>query len=339
MFAWQARKSDMFNSSIWYIFGAFFSSLVLTPVMARYSRGVTLLCVNTIPVTGGISFFLSWLLWITMSGLLSHTPFRFDIIGIVIASILLFVGSVFDDLCEQTIIHKLIVQLVAIIVVIAYGVQTHIVGLGYWGNMALSIGWLLLVTNAFNLLDITDGVAAVTGWLIGLVFALYAYSRGDIQMAVTVFLLCAVITGFLPYNMPSAKVYMGNSGSHVIGFILASVALVLSYAQQGHTVALLSPLFILALPLYDTAFVCAARIRNKKNPLKKSNDHIALRLKAGGYSAQHVLLWMTGLCVLLCAIGVMLSCVSNAIGIVSIGVMATFLYFLTGYLNKSRCDE
>ena len=127
---------------------------------------------------------------------------------------------------------------------------------------------------------------------------------------------------------------MGNSGSHFLGFALAAIALIISYAPLERKIALLSPVLILGLPIFDTAFLILARIIKKSLPFKKSNDHLALRFLALGYSKKKALLTMLALCLFFSISGVWLSQVPNIFGFGIIGFLILMSLALTLKVNK-----
>ena len=131
---------------------------------------------------------------------------------------------------------------------------------------------------------------------------------------------------------------MGNSGSHFLGFILAALALVISYAPLEREIALLSPLLILGLPIFDTGFLIWARLIKKRLPFKKSNDHPALKFLALGYSQKKALLVMLSLCLFFSLCGILLSQVSNLFGITIITFVILVSLVLTKQMGKVAAD-
>jgi UDP-GlcNAc:undecaprenyl-phosphate GlcNAc-1-phosphate transferase len=248
--------------------------------------------------------------------------------GIFLSAFIILAMGVIDDLKELSVLAKLSIQLIATFLLIISGVRTHIVYIGSTANIIATVIWVLGVTNAFNLLDIMDGLAIIVAIIIS--FAFFIISLNNIDIRVTIMSLVLIGTGlsFLIQNFPPAKIYMGNTGSHFLGFILAVVALLISYASLERKIALLSPIIILWLPLLDTAFLVLARMKKKKIPFKKSNDHLALRFLALGYSKKKVLLVMLGLSLFFSSCGILLSCSSNQLGIIIVSsVIMVSLYF------------
>jgi UDP-GlcNAc:undecaprenyl-phosphate GlcNAc-1-phosphate transferase len=248
----------------------------------------------------------------------------YTIKAILIPAFLMLFFGVLDDWHELSISTKFLAQFVATSLLFVLGVKTQIVCLGVAGNLIVTFLWVLGVTNAFNHLDVIDGLAAGTALTASLAFFLLAYLNADIQSIVVSLALAAATLAFFLYNFPPARIYMGNSGSHFLGFLLAAVALSISYAPLGREAALFSPLFILGLPILDTAFLIVVRLMKKNIPFKKSNDHPALRLLFLGYSKKKALLFMLFLSLFFCLCGVIITRLPNylSLSLVSVAVIA-----------------
>jgi UDP-GlcNAc:undecaprenyl-phosphate GlcNAc-1-phosphate transferase len=131
---------------------------------------------------------------------------------------------------------------------------------------------------------------------------------------------------------------MGNCGSHFLGFTLAAIAIVISYAPLERKIALLSPLLILGFPIYDTAFLILMRIKGGKLPFRKSNDHLALRFMSIGYSKEKTLLVMLGLCLFFSLCGIFVSQVPNLMGIIIVAFVVLVTSIITYLMGKISVD-
>ncbi len=158
-----------------------------------------------------------------------------------------------------------------------------------WLSWILTVFWVVTVTNAMNFVDIMDGLAAGIGGIASLGFFLFAYNAGRFNDCLAAAALAGACFAFLAYNFVPAKVYMGDAGSHFIGFALAAISLNLSYSHQNY-LAVFSPLVILGLPLFDLMLMTVIRLRKGIPPWKGSPDHIPLRLRALGLSKEKVVL-------------------------------------------------
>jgi UDP-GlcNAc:undecaprenyl-phosphate GlcNAc-1-phosphate transferase len=246
------------------------------------------------PLFGGVGIFagLSVGIWAAVAA--GAIPAGEQIAGIYAGTSLLFVAGLVDDVRALSPKLKLVVQLAAAVIVLATGtgvelIHTHVVA---W---PLAIFWLVGMTNAFNLLDNMDGLAAT---LAGIAFGFFAIDAvtvhpDDAHLAFALAGACAC-AGFLPFNLrPGRKalVFMGDSGSQVLGFALASLGLAASWNVAGSTVAtLLLPILILAVPVLDTTLVTTIRLLEGRPVSQGGRDHSSHRLVRFGMSEKHAVL-------------------------------------------------
>lgn len=301
-------------------FFVFLSSLLIgvvaTSLFKKISLQYKILMPKGITLVGGISMGLTVVLIFFI-----FKSLFIGIKGIFFASFVMLVFGILDDWKELSVWAKFLVQIIATSLLILFGIRTQIVYIGEPINIIITFIWVVGITNAFNLLDIVDGLAAGTAIIISLAFFAASLSTGGINIAFLSIALSGIIFSFLVYNLPPAKVYMGNSGSHFLGFILAAVALSISYAPIERKAALLSPLFILALPIIDTAFLILIRLSKKLSPFKKSNDHLVMRFMYAGFSKKKALLIMLILELFFSFCGVSLIYVPNRYGLMIIGLV------------------
>lgn len=309
-------------------FLAFLSSFILGLIsiflFKKLSLRYKLLMPKGVPLIGGIAIGLAFCL-----GFLLGTGARLGVFvpltGLFLGSLIILIFGVVDDRRELSVGAKFCVQITATAVLIFFGIRTQIVYIGAVANIIITLIWFLGITNAFNHLDVMDGLASGSAIIVSLAFFIVSALNGDALIAVLALSLCGAASGFFLYNMPPAKIYMGNAGSHFLGFVLAAIALMAHYAPLERKIALLSPLLILGFPIMDTAFLIMARISKKQLPFNKSNDHPALKFLSLGYSRRTALGVMFYFCFLFSASGVLLS---HANGILSI--VALVLIGLTG---------
>ncbi|MBL7196823.1 MAG: undecaprenyl/decaprenyl-phosphate alpha-N-acetylglucosaminyl 1-phosphate transferase [Candidatus Omnitrophica bacterium] len=292
-----------------------------------------LLISQGIPLIGGISIGLSFSI-ACLLGFFLYGGFLREAIGLIIAAIIILIFGVIDDRRELSIIAKFLVQIVATTLLIFFGVKTQIVYIGNPFNIIITFIWVIGIANAFNHLDVIDGLAAGVAMIVSFAFFIISFLNGDINTAVLSLALAAAALSFLFYNFPPAKIYMGNSGSHFLGFVIAAIALMVRYAPLERKVALLSPLIILGLPIFDTTFLILIRMIKKRIPFKKSDDHIALILLKLGYSKRKALLSILTLCLFFSVCGIAVSRVSNFFGMIIIAFALAISLTLTIRIGK-----
>ena len=163
-------------------------------------------------------------------------------------------------------------------------------------SYAATILWLLTVINAFNFIDNMNGLCAGLGALGAFYFAMIAAAKGEYLVAITGLLMCGALAGFLPWNFPKARAFLGDAGSHLVGYLLAVMAILPHFytRQEPHRLAVLAPLLVLAVPLIDLAQVSIARTLNNKPFWIGDTNHLSHRLTRAGLSqTQTVLvLWL-----------------------------------------------
>lgn len=163
-------------------------------------------------------------------------------------------------------------------------------------NYAVTMLWILTVINAFNFMDNMNGLCAGLGAIGAWYFAVIAASRGQYLVALIAFLTVGALLGFLPYNFPRARAFLGDAGSHLVGYLLAVLAILPHFYTRLHPRpwAVLIPMFVLAIPLGDLVWVVLLRWRIGQPFYKGDNNHLSHRLVRRGFTrAQAVLLiWL-----------------------------------------------
>ncbi len=228
---------------------------------------------EAVPYLGGLAVFTAFLLSLGMTFELDH-----DLLALLLASTIVATLGLIDDFGVLTPKAKVLGQLVAIFVLLRAGIFVHLVFLPMWARVLLTVLWLVGLSNAFNLLDIMDGLASgVAVVAAGYLLAVASLNGRWVVAAFTVALIGALL-GFLKFNFPPAAIYLGDSGSLFIGLTLGALAMVMDYTRVN-PLGWVSPLFILALPLIDTTFVTILRIKAGRKIYHGSPDHFPLRLR------------------------------------------------------------
>ena len=227
-----------------------------------------------VPYLGGIGIYLAFLLALTAT-------LRFDsveVLGLLLAGAIVVILGLIDDFGVLSPGVKLAGQVVAVLTLMNASVYIKLAFLPPWLAVLFSFVWLLTVTNAFNIIDVMDGLAASVAAAAAAVLFLIAAVNGRDTHAVLLAALCGALLGFLRYNLAPARIYMGDTGSMFIGLMLASLAMNNSYTQRN-LVASLAPVVILGVPIFDMLFVMYVRHRRGLPLMLGSPDHFALRLR------------------------------------------------------------
>jgi UDP-GlcNAc:undecaprenyl-phosphate GlcNAc-1-phosphate transferase len=190
---------------------------------------------------------------------------------------------------------KLLVQLlVAATFVVIYDVRA-LTTLGYVPSVLLTVLWIAGITNAFNFLDNMDGLSAGVGAVATAAFLITAISIGQWFVAAMLALLLGALLGFLCFNFNPASIFMGDSGSLLIGFVLGVLTVRTTFLPPGRDwgagwYAVLAPVIVLAVPLYDMIVVSLIRIRRGRSPFVGDTNHFSHRLVARGMSRRTAVL-------------------------------------------------
>jgi len=299
--------------------GSFLVGLIVINILKKFSLNYTWLTLKGTPLIGGLGMGLSFII-ISLLSLLMNRGLSRELIAIISTASIMLVFGLIDDWRELSVVAKFLVQILAASLLIFFGIRTQIVYIGNLPNIIITLIWILAITNAFNHLDVMDGVTAGVSVIISIAFFIISFLNGDIGSQILSLALIGSTLGFLTYNLPPAQIYMGNSGSHFLGFAQAAIALAISYAPMERKVALFSPLLILGFPIFDTAFLILVRLSKKKMPFKKSNDHMVLRFLALGYSKNKTLMIMLYWSSFFALCGIMVSQFSNVLGIITISI-------------------
>jgi UDP-GlcNAc:undecaprenyl-phosphate GlcNAc-1-phosphate transferase len=227
-----------------------------------------------VPYLGGLAICLSFLLALA----LVTFEFRHEVLGILLAASIVVILGLVDDLGQLEPWTKLAGQLVAVVVLIKSDIYIQLTFVPPAVALPLSVAWLLATTNAFNLIDIMDGLACGTAVVAALSLLVIAELGGRSEAALLLAALAGSCLGFLRHNFEPARIYMGDAGSMFLGLLLGALAMNNSYTQRNAAAAL-APALILGVPLFDMLFVMYIRRRRGLPIMLGSPDHVALRLR------------------------------------------------------------
>jgi UDP-GlcNAc:undecaprenyl-phosphate GlcNAc-1-phosphate transferase len=280
---------------------AFLFSCLLTPLVRRLStaRGFVSVPRNdrynrkVIALGGGIAIFAC--LHICTILYIGRFDARPEIGVLLLSAAGLFIVGLIDDIKHLGPFVKLFFQFaLAALAVFAGGARVELFIESRFLTGAMSIVWIVLLINAFNFLDNMDGVSAGIATIVLLILSSTAILTGDYSNALLALITAGTLTGFLIYNYPPAKIFMGDAGSLSIGFIVAVLTLRITYYNETSSgdsrAAVLIPLIAVAVPLYDFLSVTFLRIRQGKSPFRGDTQHFSHRLKRRGLTDAQVAL-------------------------------------------------
>ncbi|PIE32420.1 undecaprenyl-phosphate alpha-N-acetylglucosaminyl 1-phosphate transferase [candidate division KSB3 bacterium] len=311
---------------------AFLISLFVTPFVRKFCRKNHMLDFPTtsrkihstpVPRLGGIAIYLAFFLplfTVFLTDGIMHDLFMKHVdtlMYVCLASTLMFLVGVYDDIWGLSAMTKLSFQIVAAILLYALGFKIQLISIPFIGSvplgtmgLPLTILWVVGVTNAINFIDGIDGLACGVGFFaVSTMFILSLYLSHPMTAAFAA-ALAGGLFGFALYNFSPASIFMGDSGSLFIGFVIAAISL--HGSQKSSTaVVLLIPVVALGVPLADTLFAILRRIGKGLSPFAADQEHIHHRLLRMGFSSRQVVLLLYIICCCLGMIALLMTAVTN----------------------------
>lgn len=303
---------------------AFALSFILTPLIREIAVRRSLLdapatAIKThktpTPALGGVAIAIGFFGSLAVIRLMTHFPTGTltNLRGVLLGTLIVSFTGLVDDLRKPqglSVSTKFIAQILAAVLLIMYGIHINFLHPLYI-SLALSVVWTVGVTNAFNIIDIMDGLSSSQGAIAALGFLLIALPSEFIYVNFASAALLGGLLGFLPWNLSKKhKIFMGDSGALLVGFVLAAVSMGTNY-DRTNPLGIYAPLLLLAIPIYDTLFVAVMRMLRGSSPFKGSKDHYALRLEKAGLSRKQIVLFsalaalsMTGFAVLISKVSI-----------------------------------
>lgn len=278
---------------------AFLMAFISTPLAEKIAYKVGAIDVpkdarrmhkKPIPRLGGIAIFFGFLVSCLCFVVMSR-----EMIAIIAASLLIVILGVLDDIKPIRAIIKLAVQIVAAFIVAYFGkvnieifTNPNLFSANDYlilGNLSIpiTIVWIVAITNAVNLIDGLDGLAAGVASISSICLLIIALMVSEVNIAVFTACIAGACFGFLPYNFNPAKIFMGDSGSTFLGFVLACISIEGVFKAYA-VVSFAVPLLIMALPLFDTTVAILRRIKNKKPIMSPDRGHLHHKLIDMGFS-------------------------------------------------------
>ena len=312
-------------------------SLVAKPTGERWHDRAT-------PTFGGVAIALGVAAGVLLALLVGAVEATWELAGILAGCAIVFVAGLLDDVRHLSPLAKLAAQFAAAGIAIAAGLRVELVTNDVLG-VAIALLWLVGITNAFNLLDNMDGLAATLAAIACVYFAIDAATvhENDLVLVLSLSLAFACV-GFLPFNLRpagGARAFMGDAGSQLLGFLLAALALASSWTTAGTTVAtMLLPLLVLAIPILDTTLVTVRRLAERRPVTQGGKDHASHRLVYYGLSETRAVALLALIAVALGATSVAYNVLDRP-AITALGVLVTFALLVQfgSFLSELSEDE
>ena len=298
-------------------------SFALTPLVKRFAHRVGAIDVpkdarrvhtHPTPRLGGLAIFLGFLLSVILLAEISV-----EVRGILFGAVLIVTLGVIDDIRPLPALLKFFVQIAAALIAVFHGVNIEFfanpfvlangnyVSLGVL-TIPVTVLWIVGITNSVNLIDGLDGLAVGVSTISSIVMLVIALLVAEPNVAIIMAALAGACLGFIPYNFNPAKIFMGDAGALLLGFILATVS-ILGLFKFYTIISFAVPFLVLALPFFDTAFAFLRRLLKGKNPMSPDRGHFHHRLLDMGLSQKQTV--------------VILYAVSGLLGLVAVVISTT----------------
>ena len=302
---------------------------------------------HPIPRMGGLAIFYGFLI-----SLLCFARVDMQLKGIIIGALVIVAVGIVDDVKQLGAKIKFVAQLAVALVVVAHGVvieyiivpsfinETGILSLGYFA-IPITLLWIVGVTNAVNLIDGLDGLAVGVSSIATFSLFFIAILAGEMQVALITAALAGGCLGFLPYNFNPAKIFMGDTGSTFLGYILSIVCI--QGLFKGYVViSFIIPFLILGLPIFDTAFAIVRRIWNKKPIMAPDRGHLHHKLMDMGFSQKQtvaILYVITSILALSAVVVLEVGAYTAAVFVLTILAFSIFAYKVYSINHKHALSK
>lgn len=281
-------------------------SAMLTPFVKRFAVRLEVIDIpkdnrrihnKPIPLLGGLAIYFSFILTLILKmGELTDSEK-----GLIIGATIIVIGGFIDDKFDMKPIYKLLFQVASALSLVFYGVRIvlitnplsslyQFIDVGLL-SIPLTIIWVVGITNALNLIDGLDGLAAGVALISSLTLFIIAILNNRYEAAILTSILSGAILGFLPYNFNPASIFMGDTGAQLLGFMLAAISIE-GAIKSAAAFAIAVPILALGIPIYDTLFAMIRRKINGKPIMQADRGHLHHRLLDMGLSQRQAVIIM-----------------------------------------------
>lgn len=302
---------------------------------------------HPIPRMGGLAIFYGFLI-----GVLCFINVDTQFKGMLIGTLIIVALGIVDDVKQLGAKIKFLVQIIVACIVVGHGVIIEYIsvpdsivpgGYIYLGHLAfpITVLWIVGVTNAVNLIDGLDGLAVGVSSIATFSLFFIAILTGEMQVALLTAALAGGCLGFLPYNFNPAKIFMGDTGSTFLGFML-SVVCVEGLFKGYVLISFIIPFLILGLPIFDTAFAIVRRIWNKKPIMAPDRGHLHHKLMDMGFSQKQtvaILYVITSILALSAVVVLEIGAYTACVFILTVLLFGVFTYKRYSAIHKAKDNK
>ncbi len=324
---------------------AFFIAVTLTPVVRTFAYKFKVTDIpkdnrrmhkSEMPLMGGLAIFLAF-----VTGTLVFCNIDSKVIGMLLGSLLIVVTGIIDDKYDMNPLIKLFFQIASGLIAVLSGIVIeqvdlfgHIISFGKLSGV-VSLIWIVILTNAINLIDGLDGLSCGVSAISSVTLLLSLVNSADTPVNVIIMIACLAgsCLGFLPFNFNPAKIFMGDTGALFLGYSM-SVMSIMGCFKLNAVVSFWVPFLVFALPLIDTFFAFTRRILTGKNPFSADRGHMHHRLIDRGFDQRHAVLILYAVSGVSGVAAILISLGKYIGGLVAIILAIVLLYLNMLYPNE-----
>lgn len=303
--------------------------LILTPIVIKLCRKYNIVDIpkdsrrvhsKPMPRIGGVaivtSMLIGFLIYYLLTKDIPSIALNEKFLGYIIGGLIIATMGLIDDLVNLRARYKFFFQLAAGLVVYYFGIRItgikipfiypDMIDFAWWIDLPLTLLWIIGVTNAINLIDGLDGLAAgITAISATSLLIIFIATSASLEAIIISAVLVGAVLGFLPYNFNPAKTFMGDVSANFLGFTMAVVS-ILGFAKGYTMIAIIAPVLVLGIPIFDTVFAMVRRFLKGQPMLKPDGGHIHHRLIKRGFSQRQAVILLYTITTLLCMLAVLL---------------------------------
>ena len=299
---------------------------------------------HVIPRLGGLAIYIGF-----MAAVMFCMPVNHELLGLLLGCTAIVALGIWDDICNIPAKVKLVGQILAAAIPVAFGIQIEwltnpfgtLIVLPEIIAVPITIFWIIGFTNTVNLIDGLDGLAAGVSFIASISMFLMAYKMNQYLPAMIIVAMAGAALGFLQYNFNPAKIFMGDTGSMLLDYTM-SVAAVLGLVKTAATVALVVPVIALGVPILDTLFAIIRRKMSGVPIFQPDKGHLHHRLLALGLTQKQVVLIMYLVSLILGVVALFVASVNYKTGIVTVLVVLAIIIYSAkriGILRKTTTNN
>lgn len=331
-------------------------SLIMTPIVRRFAIRIGAVDIpkddrrihkTAMPLMGGLAIYIS-----VIASAIYFLPLEKTEMSILLGATLILIAGIIDDLREMSPKLKLAFQILASIALLAGGVRIDFItnpfseaevffNLGIL-SIPITIFWVVGITNTLNLIDGLDGLSAGVATISSLAFMLVASKFNNNSVVILSAILAGACLGFLPYNFNPASIFMGDTGALFLGFMLAALSIE-GVMKSVATIAIVVPIVILGVPIFDTTFAIFRRLISGKSVMSADKGHLHHRLLSRGFSQRQTVVTLYFVSAVFAGLAVWLAKVNSVRAVylaVVLFVIAVLLAIRLGFfVNKDEKGE